>query len=203
MSRFDVLRSLLRSGAIAASEHARKLPITAALTQAIEQAQLTRARIDDAALTAAIARGHGVAAATVRAGQGKLRIDASFDDGSALRIALWPSHISFAPLGAKEVGFGIEPREALSDPRAQDVCAALATEIAHAVWRSVLGPAKAGEAGAFVSRDGDKLIADLRSVPAVRRAKGNKLLMAVIEALRPQTIEVADGELRIAMMLGV
>ena len=70
------------------------------------------------------------------------------------------------------------------------MCAALATEIAHAIWRSVIGPVVPGESTAFVSCEGDLLVADLRSVPAVRRNKARKLAMTFIEAIKPQKIEV-------------
>lgn len=202
MSRIDVLKSLLRSTALAAADKVRNSPTTTAARDIIEQAGLMRTRITEAALTAAVARAANATAATVRAQQGRLLIDASFDDSDKpLQFAIWPASFSFAPLGAKEIAFGVEPIEALRDPRAQDVCGALATEIAHAIWRSVIGPVQPGESTAFVSREGDKLVADLRSVPAVRRNQAKKLAMTFIEALKPQRIEIEGGELRVLMKL--
>jgi hypothetical protein len=202
MSRIDVLKSLLRSTALAAADKVTRAPIAQTAREIIEQAGLLRTRITEAALTAAVARAANATAATVRAQQGRLLIDASFDDSDKpLQIAIWPASFSFAPLGAKEIAFGIEPIEALRDPRAQDVCAALATEIAHTIWRSVIGPSVPGESTAFVSCEGDHLVADLRSVPAVRRSQTKKLVMTFIEALRPQRIEVDGGELRVLMKL--
>lgn len=202
MSRLDVLKSLLRSTALAAADGVRKHRATTAIGELLEQATLMRTRIDDGALTAAVARTPGVTAATVRARNGQLRIDASFDDNrEPLRIALWPASFSFAPMGAKEVAFGIEPSSAISDPRAADVCGTLAAEIAHAAWRAVLGPVRPSDGGALMSREGAFLVADLRSVPAVRRNRDRKLALGVIEALKPAKIEVVDGELRITMTL--
>jgi hypothetical protein len=198
MSRIDVLKSLLRSTALAAVDKVRNSPTTAAARDVIEQAGLMRTRITEASLTAAVARAANATAATVRAQQGRLLIDASFDDSDKpLQVAIWPASFSFAPLGAKEIAFGVDPIEALRDPRVQDVCAALATEIAHAIWRTVLP----GESTAFVSCEGDHLVADLRSVPAVRRNQAKKLAMTFIEALKPQKIEIEGGELRVLMKL--
>lgn len=202
MSRIDVLKSLLRSTALAAVDKVTSSQAATSARQLIEQAGLLSTRITEAALTAAVARAANATAATVRAQQGRLLIDASFDDSDKpLQVAIWPASFSFAPLGAKEIAFGIEPIEAIRDPRAQDVCAALATEIAHAIWRSVIGPSVPGESTAFVSCEGDRLVADLRSVPAVRRGQAKKLVMTFIEALRPERIEIDAGELRVLMKL--
>lgn len=202
MSRIDVLKSILRSTALAAADKVKSAPVAQTARELIEQAGSLRTRITEAALTAAVARAANATAATVRAQQGRLLIDASFDDSDKpLQVAIWPASFSFAPLGAKEIAFGVEPIEALRDPRAQDVCAAIATEIAHAIWRSVLGPVPPGDSTAFVSCEGDHLVADLRSVPAVRRSQAKKLVMTFIEALRPQRIEVDGGELRVLMKL--
>jgi hypothetical protein len=202
MSRIDVLKSLMRSAALTAVDKVRNAPATQTARDLLDQAGLLRTRITEAALTAAVARAANATAATVRAQQGRLLIDASFDDSDTpLQFAIWPASFSFAPLGAKEIAFGVEPIDALRDPRAQDVCGALATEIAHAIWRAVIGPVLPGESTAFVSREGDRLVADLRSVPAVRRNQAKKLAMTFIEALRPQRIEIEGGELRVLMKL--
>jgi len=202
MSRIDVLKSLLRSTALAAADKVKNAPAATSARQLIEQAGVMRVRIGEAALTAAVARAAGATAATVRAQQSKLLVDASFDGADhPLRIAIWPASWSFAPLGAKEIAFSVEPIEALRDPRAQDVCAALATEIAHGLWRSVIGPVPPGDSTAFVSCEGDHLVADLRSVPAVRKSLAKKLAMTFIEAVKPQRIDIDSGELRIALKL--
>lgn len=202
MGRLDVLKSLLRSTALGAVDKLKNAEATAAARELIAQAGMMRARIDEAALTAAVARADNATAATVRAQDGRLLIDASFDGSEQpLRIAVWPANVSFAPLGAKEVAFAVEPAEALRDPRARDVCGALATEIAHALWRSVIGPALPDDSRAFVSREGETLVADLRSVSAVRRNQAKKLAATFIEAIKPQRIDIAPGELRITLKL--
>jgi len=202
MSRIDVFKSLLRSSALAATDKVRNSQAATTARELIDQAGLMRARVSEAKLTAAVARAADATAATVRAQQGRLLIDASFDGSDQpLQIAIWPASFSFAPLGAKEIAFGMEPLAALHDPRAQDICGALATEIAHTIWRSVIGPSVPSESTAFVSREGDTLVADLRSVPAVRRNHARKLAMTFIEALKPQRIEIEDGELRVMLKL--
>jgi hypothetical protein len=198
----DVLKSLLRSTALAASDRVRNHPATSALTKLVQQAALMSTNLDDAALTAAVARAPGIVSASVAARAGQIRIDASFeDDRGRLQVALWPVSFSFAPMGAKEVSFAVEPAEAILDPRVADICAALAAEIAHAAWRVVLGPPGPGDHSAMISRETDRLVADLRSAPAVRRNRHNKLAVGVLEALKPQQIEVLEGELRVAMTL--
>jgi hypothetical protein len=202
MSQLDVLRSLLRSTARSATAGLRGLPVTAALQRLISEAGFSRVVISDAELTRAVARVAHATAATVSSGHGRVRIDASFDDGKQLAIALRPAGLAFAPGGAKELSFELEPASAALDPRSHEVLAAIAGQIARGLWRPALTRAPRSEHGAAVSREGAELVVDLRSVPEVRWALGQRLPAAIIEALKPGALQVRTGRLVLAISLG-
>jgi hypothetical protein len=201
LSQLDVLKSLLRSSARSASAGLRSLPLAVTVQRLLSEAALGRATISDAQLTAAVARVPQVTAATVSSGHDRLRVDASFDDGRQLALALIPAGIAFAPGGAKEISFAVEPSEAALDPRSREVLAAIAGEIARSLWRAVLGRAPRSEQGGTVSYEDGHLVVDLRSVPEVRWAANQRLPAAVIEAIRPRAIEIHEGRLTLVLAL--
>jgi hypothetical protein len=82
MSRIDVLRSLLLQATKGATDGLRKLPPVGRLEQKLRALAPFQAELDDAALTAAVARVASVLAASVRADGAALCVDASFDDGT-------------------------------------------------------------------------------------------------------------------------
>jgi hypothetical protein len=203
VSRLDLLRSLLRSTARGAGEVIASSPLSAALRKLIEQSALGLGRVvvRDEQLTAAVARGEEVSAATVRSGRGCMRVDVSFSDGELLRMAFWPEGAAFAPLGAKELSFRIEPHELAQRTRSRDVLGAIAGEIARSLWRPALARAPRSTEPAIVSSDRDRLIVDLRSVPEVRWAMRQRVYSALVELLRPRALEVGEGSLTLLLAL--
>ncbi len=202
MSRLDVLKSLLRSTARSAGAGVRGLPLSTALQRVLSEVSPVRIAIGDAQLTRAVARLPGMVAATVSSGRGKLRVDASFDDGKRLAMTLAPAGMAFAPGGAKELSFAVEPEQSALEPRGQEVMAAIATEIARGLWRTALARAPRSEPGSVVvSREHATLFVDLRGVPEVRWALRQRLPAALIEALHPRALEIREGRLVLTLAL--
>jgi hypothetical protein len=201
MSQLDVLKSLLRSGARSAQSSLRSLPLAIAVQRAVSELGFHRLTIGDAGLTRAVTHVPEVAAVTVSSGQGRLRIDASFEDGSRLAFALLPAGMAFAPGGAKELSFTIEPASAARDPRSGELVAAVAGEIARNLWRAALSRAPRSDQGASVSCHEDTLVVDLRSVPEVRWALRQRLPALLIEAIKPRSLEIDNGRMLLTLAL--
>ena len=201
MSKLDVVSSILRSSARSAAASLSGTQLGAALRRALSEMSPGRVAVGDDQLTRAVARVHGVAAATVSSANGRMRFHLGFDDGSQLLMSLVPSGMAFAPGGAKELFFTVEPPEAAQDHRSHDVLAAVASEVAKILWRAVLLRAPQSDHGAFVTADSDRLVVDLRTVPQVRWALSQRLPKALIEALRPRALEAHDGKLTVLLAL--
>jgi hypothetical protein len=202
MTQLDVLKSLMRSSARAAKVGIGKLALTQALQRVLDESRLGRVVISDASLTVAVARAAHVAEATVSAAQGCLRVDVGNADGQRLAMTLRPIGFAFAPGGAKELSFAVEPSEAALDPTSGDVVAAIAGEIARNLWRPALMRAPRSDHGtAMVNRHDGTLIVDLRSVPEVRWALRQRLPALMIEALKPRSLEITQGRVTVALTL--
>jgi hypothetical protein len=201
MSRMDVFMSLVRSGVRSAASGMRSLPAAALLERALAEASFGRARIDDARLTAAVARLPGVSAATVCTNPRGMRVDVSFEEGPPLLFAARSVTAAFATGGAKELAFELDPEEASRHPRSGDVASLIAGEIARTIFRPVLLRAPPAEHSAFVSNEDGRLVVDLRSLPDVRWALRQRLPGAMIQAIRLRGIDLGDGGLRLRVGL--
>jgi hypothetical protein len=201
MGRIDVVSSLLRSTARSAASSLRSTQFAGALRRALSELAIGRVVVRDDQLTRAVGRVPGVAAATVSCAHSRVRIDLSFEDGTQLLMALRPAGVAFAPGGAKELSFLVEPPQCAQDLRSRDVLAAIAAEIARSLWRPILARAPHSEHSALVTADDAHLFVDLRSVPEVRWAQSQRLLASVIEALRPRTIDAEPGRLTLMLAL--
>jgi len=202
MSRLDVLKSLLRSAAQGATFSLGRIGVGGiSLRKRLTALAFRRMVLSDSQLTAAVARVPEVAAATVSSSGGRMRVDASFSDGRSLLVTLTPIGAAFAPRGAKELSMRAEPESAALNPRCGDIFAAIATEVAHALWGPFLR--RQGETGrrALAHRHGNVLVVDLRSVPAVRLALAQPITASAIEALALRSVEVTPGGLRIVPSL--
>jgi hypothetical protein len=199
MSKLDVVSSLLRSSARSAAARVSNTQLGTALRRTLSELAPGRLAIRDDQLTRAVAQVHGVSAATVSSSHGRMRFHLSFDDASQLLMSLVPCGMAFAPAGAKELFFAIEPPEAARDHRSRDVVSAIAGEIARALWKPVLARAPQSEHGAFVTADNDRLVVDLRTVPEVRWALAQRMPRLVIEALRPRALEAYDGRVMLQL----
>jgi hypothetical protein len=201
VGRFDVLRSLVREAATKSSARLGTGDLGLRLQRLVSHALAGRLVVSDAELTAAVARVPGVAAATVTSAAGALHVDVALDDGRALGVVLIPHAVKFAPSGAKELAFRVDPPDIADDGRARDVFAALAGTIARALWKPVLR-ADAGTApSAFATRDENTLILDLRTVPTVRDALRTRMGAIVIDTVSLRSLEAHPGGLTLRLTL--
>lgn len=201
MSRRDRFRSLVRRVGDQAQKGLRSGPLASARKLLAEVAQ-RQARVPAEAITRAIAHAEGVRAASASCEGGRVRIDATFDDGTHLQIGLVPWDVRFAPRGAKEVVFRLEPKELGRDRHVPELVAAVAAVIAHTTWAMGLGGSAVDASGVFVDKEADDLFrVDLRSVPAVRALMNAGAVGAVVEALCIGAIRVEDGVMALTLEL--
>ena len=201
MSRLDVVASLLRSTARGAAAKLRELPAAGVLSRLLTDAALGRTLIPSAQLTAAVARAVDASAATVTAGDGSLHVDVALADGSRLAVRLRLAGAVFAAGGAKEVSFEADPPEASKAPGCREAVAALAAELARALWKpALLRAPETGPAG-FVSLEDGRLVVDLRSVPEVRWALRQRLPATMIELLKPRSVTITPQGLELHITL--
>ena len=201
MSRLDVLRSLVRGAAKAGADRVSKLRPVANARQAMVELRARRATLTEGALSSAIAHGvRGVTAATVSLKEGRILADVGLEDGETLTLAIVPEQARFAPRGAKEVLFSVEPPEAVEDSRARDIVGAVAAAIARALWGPILGPRRPDE-HALVEREGARLRADLRTVPAVRSTLEGSALAVALEVISIKSFTIEERALRLVVAL--
>lgn len=201
MSRKDVIKSLFRSAVNTVAEPFKRISLPDELQQTVKDILKLRVAVRDQQLTAAAARAPGVAAVTVLVTEGRIRIDATLKDDRQLVFGLIPLASTFAPRGAKELLFSVEPVAAGSDPCAQELVGALAGEIARAIWGPFLPRPLTSGYPAFVERDGDLLRVDLRTVPELRAALRQRSVAMVIDLLEAKALVAQPGALRIYLTL--
>jgi len=198
--RGDVLRSWVHRATKAGAERLARMPAVVGARQAIEELKQRRASVGEAMLSSAVAHAPEVRASSVTISGGRMQIDLALDGGETRVFALQPEAVRFAPRGAKEVLFAVEPPELVADPRVRDAVGCVAAAIARTLWGPVLPP-RAGDEHALVEREGARLRADLRTIPAVRAAlEGSPLAMA-LEMLTIESFALEDRALR--MKLGL
>ena len=109
--RLDLLKSLVRSATQASAERLRDLKPVANARKVLEELKARRATLDEQMVSKALARAEGVRGVSVRLSDGRIGCDLSYDDGANLVFAVIPDQARFAPRGAKEVVFRVEPPE--------------------------------------------------------------------------------------------
>jgi hypothetical protein len=201
LSRLDALRSLMRGAVSRAGEGLGKLGGLGEARRILAELAKKRLLVPEAAVTAAVARAHGVESAAAQIRDGAVFVDAFFTDGDHLQVRLEPGAPTFAPRGPKELVFHVSPLEAARSRHLHGVVSALSTAVAHALWAVAL-PRGDADVGAIVDREGeDRLRVDLRSVPAVRELLGRGSAGAIVELLELAGLECERGELRLELKL--
>ncbi len=194
--RLDTLRSLLHRAAKAGADRLQRLPPVANARHVLDELKERRARITEATLSSAVAHAPGVRACSASIQGGLARLDITYDDGATLSFGVTPESVRFAPRGAKEVLFSVEPPERVNEARVRDAVGCVAAAIARTLWGPMLPP-REGDEQALVERDGARLRADMRTVPAVRAAlEGSPLAMA-LEVLTIESFTVEDRAIRL------
>jgi hypothetical protein len=170
--RIDRFRSLIRTAATSAADKVAQATPIGKVRDAIRELRERRARIPERQLARAVLRAGTVAAASVRTRNGRIEVTAELESGRAVHCALRPGRVQFAPRGAKEIFFSVEPPEAADDPKVREIAGLFAAQVARALWAPFLGPPTAAiDDGALVDRDGALLRIDLRTCPSMRAAQ--------------------------------
>lgn len=196
--RFDIVRSLVRAAADRALDRVKGTRMAAAMLQLLERLTQQRWRLTDEALTAAAAHAEGVDSAMVACHSGRMFIDASMTNGREVQFSLVPRSVRFAPRGAKEISFDVEP----PDAHDTSIVGALAGCIAKATWPMIAPPDAVDVGGAIVERESPgRLRVDLRSVPAVRRFASTQAATMVFDVLELESLRVEDGALAVKLRL--
>lgn len=196
--RFDILRSWVRTAADRAVDRIAGTRLAAATKQLVERLTQQRWRLSDETLTAAAAHAEGVDSAMVACHSGRMFVDASMTNGREVQFSLTPHSVHFAPRGAKEISFDVEP----PDAHDTSIVGALAACIAKATWPMIARPDAPDIGAAIVERDTPgRLRVDLRSVPAVRQFASTQTAAMVFDVLELESIRVEPGALALKLKL--
>jgi hypothetical protein len=196
--RFDIVRSWVRAAADRAVERITNTRAASVTKQLLERLTRQRWRLSDEMLTAAAAHADGVDSAMVACRSGRIFVDASMTNGREIQFSLAPRSVRFAPRGAKEISFDVEP----PDAHDTSVVAALAGCIAKATWPMIASAGSLDFGGAIVERETPgRLRIDLRSVPAVRRFASSQTAAMIFDVMELESIRVEPGALALKLKL--
>jgi hypothetical protein len=195
VSQIDRLRSLVRK----AGDRLGGTPWRA-VRQFVAEATRGQVRVAGRDVTRAVAHAPSVNAASVACDAGCIRVDVMLAEGSPLSASFVPLAPRFAPRGAKEITFRIEPADAARHPAVPAVAAALAATIARGLWGMLMPP---GDEPALpiVDREDDLVRVDLRTLPAVRALLAQGKLGVMTDLLELGAVEPRDGELRLRLKM--
>src|SRR5690349_16005372 len=107
--RSDFVRSIVRGLAEGAAKRLG-VPI-ASLTRLLREAMAQASSVSDGQITKALTRVPQVREASAVCRDERIWIDATFDDGANVRVSVTPLPPRFAPRGAKELMFQLEPEQ--------------------------------------------------------------------------------------------
>ena len=129
---------------------------------------------------------------------GRVYVDASMTNGSEVQFSLAPRSVRFAPRGAKEIAFDVEP----PDAHDTSIVGALAGCIAKATWPMIAPADSLDVGGAIVERESPgRLRVDLRSVPAVRRFSSTQAAAMIFDVLELESLRVEPGAIALKLKL--
>jgi hypothetical protein len=196
--RYDFVRSLVRGFAEGASRSIG-LPL-ANLQRLLKEALQQASSVSERQITKALTRVPGVREASAVCRDERIWIEATFDAGDSVRVSVAPLGARFAPRGAKELIFKLQPEEMAGRAAVRDLVGAIAALIAHALWAPFFGRLLNPSFDAIAERDGDEVRVDLRTVPAVRAAQ-QKGLGQLFDMLELTGLNVEHGALRLHVKL--
>lgn len=194
--RSDYFKSLVRGFAEGASKRLG-FPL-ANLQRLMRQALAQASSVSDAQISKALARVANVREASAVCREERIWVEATLDDGQRLQLSLVPAGARFAPRGAKELIFRVEPEELAGRAAVRDLVAAVAALVAHALWGPFFGRLLNPSYDAIAEREGAEVRVDLRTVPAVRAAH-QKGLAQLFDVLELSSLYVVDGALRLVI----
>jgi len=196
--RFDIVRSWVRTAADRAVHRITGTKVASVTKQLLERLTQQRWRLSDELLTSAAAHADGVDSAMVACRSGRMFIDASMTNGREVQFSLAPRAVRFAPRGAKEISFDVEP----PDAHDTSIVGALAGCIAKATWPMIASADSIDVGSAIVERETpSRLRVDLRSVPAVRRFASTQTAAMIFDVLELESLRVEPGALALKLKL--
>jgi hypothetical protein len=195
--RSDYLRSMFRGFAEGAG---RRLGIPLQSLQKLLRESLAQASsVSELQITKALTRVEGVREASVVCREPRIWIEATLGE-ERVSLSVEPLGARFAPRGAKELVFRIDPAELAGKSQVRDLVGALAALVAHTLWGPFLSRSSNVRYDAIAEREGDEVRVDLRSVPAVRSAQ-QRGLAQMFDVLELSGLHVHDGALRLHVKL--
>jgi len=196
--RSDLLKSLVRGFAEGAG---RRLGIPfAGLQKVLREALVQASSVSEGQIAKALTRVANVKEASAVCRDERIWIEATFVEGDAVSVSVQPLAARFAPRGAKEVTFRVEPPELAGRVEVRDLVGAIAALIAHTLWAPFFGRLLNPIYDAIAERDGADVRVDLRSVPAVRAA-AQRGLTQLFDLLELSSLAVSEGALRLHIRL--
>ena len=195
---YDFLRSLIRGFAEGAG-HRLGVPfrnVQKLLRDTIAQAS----SVPERQIAKALTRVSSVREASVVCREDSVRIEATFEEGDAVSLSVIPTAARFAPRGAKELSFRVEPAELAGRLEVRDMVGAIAALVAHTLWAPFFGRLLNPSYDAIAERDRDEVRVDLRSVQAVRTAH-QKGLGQLFDLIELSGLSVIDGAIRLHVKL--
>jgi hypothetical protein len=196
--RSDFFRSLVRGFAEGAG---RRLGIPFAnLTRMLREAVAQASSVSDRQIAKALTRLPEVREASAVCRDERIWIEATFDNGENVKVSVMPLAPRFAPRGAKELSFHVEPEQLAGRANVRDLVGAIAALVAHSLWAPFFGRLLNPSFDAIAERDGAQVRVDLRSVPAVRAAQ-QKGLAQLFDMLELSSLTVNEGALRLHVKL--
>jgi len=198
IDRSDIVRSWIRAAADRAIDRITSTKMASVAKQVLERLTQQRWRLSDELLTTAAAHADGVDSAMVACHSGRIFVDASMTNGREVQFSLSPHSVQFAPRGAKEISFDVEP----PDAHDSSVVGALAACIAKATWPMIAAAGSRDLGGAIVEREASgRVRIDLRSVPAVRQFASTQTAAMIFDAMELESIRVEPGALALKLKL--
>lgn len=200
MSAIDVVRSLLRTVADRALSRAQSAPPVVAARKLIASLKEQRAIIPEGALSAVAAHADGISAATVTCRDGRIFVDATLSAGRDVHFSLIPKGVFFAPRGAKEIVFQVEPPEEAG--RARNIISTIAGCIAQTIWPMILRGQTSNAEQAIVESDREGTMrVDLRTLPSVRAMMARGAQAMILDVLALDSIIPEPGQLALKLKL--
>jgi hypothetical protein len=197
-NRADLIRSLVRGLAEGAGKRLG-IPLTG-VSRFFREALAEVSSVSDRQIATALTRVSGVREASAVCRDDRIWIEATFLEGDPVSVSVEPLTARFAPRGAKEVTFRVEPSELAGRADVRDLVGAIAALVAHTLWAPFVGRVLNPVYDAIAERDGGEVRVDLRSVPAVRAA-AQRGLAQLLDVLELSGLGVSNGALRLHIRL--
>jgi len=202
VSRIDILKSLLNSGVNTVRSQLQKIKLPENYKRALEEAIARNTRVTEQQLTHAVGSTPGIIEVTISIKPDRIGIDAHLEEDQPVQASLIPARVVFAPQGAKEVSFRVDPIQATEQIYRHEFVSAICCEIARAAWGPFLLPYRKPSQWGFVERENNILRVDLRTIPEVRSALNQRFSALAIELFEIKQILLEEGALKLKMSLG-